>query len=417
MVDQTVEQDIVTSAAAKLFAAMNWLVPIPHGASPQERRSYQIAAIGLPFGLLVHILFFFLFAYWRIPALALFNILSVLIWALSLLVIRNNRLNLAFALVAIELAIHQMLVVYFVGWGMGLQYFLIVGMVTIALTSWPFWIRAAATPFFTGSFIFLYFYARDNAPQVVINSTQLDISYTLFTSIIFLLVASFIFYGVGTADQLEVQLEKEHDKSETLLNNILPEAISARLKTSKDTIADHCEGASILFADVVDFTPMSAKMTPTELVELLNDVFSDFDMLTEKYGLEKIKTIGDCYMVASGVPQPRADHAQVLTNMALDLQERVNNHNYNGHKLAFRIGLNSGPVVAGVIGRKKFIYDLWGDAVNTASRMESHGSNGHIQITRATYDLIKDDFICEPRGTVDVKGKGEMDVWYVTGVK
>lgn len=205
------------------------------------------------------------------------------------------------------------------------------------------------------------------------------------------------------------------EKSETLLLNILPKEIVGILKSQPRTIADHFEGASVLFADIVNFTPLSATMTPKELVELLNKVFSYFDLLVEKYGLEKIKTIGDCYMVASGVPRPRPDHAQVLTRMALEMRDYVSQHEFQGHKLTFRIGLNSGPMVAGVIGRKKFIYDLWGDAVNTASRMESHGHEGIIQITRATYELIKDDFACEPRGTVNVKGKGEMEVWFVRG--
>jgi len=206
------------------------------------------------------------------------------------------------------------------------------------------------------------------------------------------------------------------EKSETLLLNILPKEIVAILRDEPRTIADHFDGASILFADVVNFTPMSATMTPTELVELLNEVFSNFDLLVEKYGLEKIKTIGDCYMVASGVPRPRQDHAQALTALAIDMRDYVDRNEYEGHKLTFRIGINSGPVVAGVIGRKKFIYDLWGDAVNTASRMESQGHSGIIQITRATYELIKNDFACEPQGTVNVKGKGEMEVWYVTGL-
>ena len=182
------------------------------------------------------------------------------------------------------------------------------------------------------------------------------------------------------------------------------------LRNEPQTIADHLEGASILFADVVDFTPMSASMTPIELVEVLNEVFSRFDLLVDKYGLEKIKTIGDRYMVTSGVPRPRHDHAQ-----ALDMRDHVERSEYGGRKLAFRIGINSGPVVAGVIGRKKFIYDLWGDAVNTASRMESHGHSSIIQNTRATHELIRDVFTCEPQGTVNIKGKGEIRVWYVTG--
>jgi guanylate cyclase len=222
------------------------------------------------------------------------------------------------------------------------------------------------------------------------------------------LIFFMVFYFVGQKNMFQ-------EKSEALLLNILPKEIVAILKNKPQTIADHFEGVSILFADVVNFTPLSATMKPTELVELLDEVFSHFDMLVEKYGLEKIKTIGDCYMVASGVPRPRDDHAQALIAMALELREYVSQHEFRGRKLTFRIGLNSGPVVAGVIGRKKFIYDMWGDAVNTASRMESHGEGGKIQITRAMYELVKNDFVCEPRGTVNVKGKGEVEVWFVTG--
>ena len=216
-----------------------------------------------------------------------------------------------------------------------------------------------------------------------------------------------------TLDSLRI----EQEKAENLLLNILPKDIAELLKNKPDSIAQQYSEASILFADVVNFTPMSSQMTPIELVELLNQVFSQFDGLVEKYDLEKIKTIGDCYMVASGVPRPRQDHAQVITCLALDMQEIVRQSDYFGRKLTFRIGINSGPVVAGVIGRKKFIYDLWGDAVNTASRMESNGTGGLVQITQETYNLINDDFVCEPRGVINVKGKGELPVWFVRGRK
>jgi guanylate cyclase len=225
------------------------------------------------------------------------------------------------------------------------------------------------------------------------------------------------FFVLVSVQFFVIQRNQYQERSDNLLLNVLPREIADILRNENRVIADQFDGASILFADVVNFTPMSAAMTPTELVNLLNEVFSHFDTLVEKYGLEKIKTIGDCYMVASGVPRPRSDHAQVLTQMALEMQDYVNTREVMGRKIAFRIGINSGAVVAGVIGRKKFIYDLWGDAVNTASRMESHGSSGVIQITRATRDLIKNNFVCEPRGTVNVKGKGEMDVWSVTGAK
>ena len=220
--------------------------------------------------------------------------------------------------------------------------------------------------------------------------------------IVFFMVA----YFVGQKNAFQ-------ERSEALLLNILPKEIAAILRAEPRTIADRYEGASILFADVVDFTPLSARMAPTAMVEMLDEVFSAFDALVEKYDVEKIKTIGDCYMAAAGVPRPRGDHAQVLARLALEMQETVRGRAFGGCRLIFRIGINSGPVVAGVIGRKKFIYDLWGDAVNTASRMESHGSAGAVQITRATYELIRDEFLCEPRGTVNVKGKGEMEVWHV----
>jgi guanylate cyclase len=214
-----------------------------------------------------------------------------------------------------------------------------------------------------------------------------------------------------------VQRDQYQERSDSLLLNILPREIADILRNENRVVAEAFEGASILFADVVNFTPLSATMTPVELVNLLNEVFSHFDTLTEKHRLEKIKTIGDCYMVASGIPRPRADHAQAVTNMALDIVEYVKTHDFNGRKLAFRIGINSGPVVAGVIGQKKFAYDLWGDAVNTASRMESHGASNIIQVTRDTYELIKNDFACAAQKNITVKGKGEMEVWHVTGRK
>ncbi len=208
-------------------------------------------------------------------------------------------------------------------------------------------------------------------------------------------------------------LNIEKEKADLLLLNILPKDIADFLKIEQRVIADHFDAASILFADVVGFTKISATMNPMQLVEILDDVFTQFDSMVEKYGVEKIKTIGDCYMAASGIPRKRTDHAHALASMALDMQDYVSRNQFRGLPLTFRIGINSGPVIAGVIGRKKFIYDLWGDAVNVASRMESHGKAGEIQITRDTYDLIRQDFICEPAGIITIKGKGDMEVWHL----
>jgi guanylate cyclase len=172
-----------------------------------------------------------------------------------------------------------------------------------------------------------------------------------------------------------------------------------------------------LFADIVGFTPMTADLVPSEVVDLLNSIFSYFDSLTDKYGVEKIKTIGDCYMVAAGVPTEQANHAQILTRLAVEMREYVTARVFRGKRLSLRIGINSGPVVAGVIGHKMFSYDMWGDAVNTASRMESHGQPNAIQVTSSTYELIKDNFICQSQGRINIKGKGEMEVWHVVAAQ
>ena len=206
------------------------------------------------------------------------------------------------------------------------------------------------------------------------------------------------------------------ERAENLLLNVLPLPIAEKLKAEPQTIADQFTSASILFADVVDFTRRSEQLSAAEVVGMLDDLFSHFDMLAERYSVEKIKTIGDCYMVAAGVPLPRPDHARALALMGLEMVDAMRARDGVGHLgLELRVGINSGPVVAGVIGRKRFLYDLWGDAVNTASRMESHGTPGRIQITRATHDLIQGEFVCERRGKITVKGKGEMETWYLLG--
>jgi adenylate cyclase len=213
-----------------------------------------------------------------------------------------------------------------------------------------------------------------------------------------------------------VGLRSEQARAESLLLNILPRSIAERLKAEPQTIADQFSAASILFADVVDFTPRSENLAPAKVVGMLDELFGHFDVLAERYGLEKIKTIGDCYMVAAGVPTPRRDHARALALMALDMLEAMLPGKAVGDlNLELRVGINSGQVVAGVIGHKRFLYDLWGDAVNIASRMESHGTPGRIQITGATHELLKDEFACEPRGMVAIKGKGEMETWYLVG--
>ena len=208
------------------------------------------------------------------------------------------------------------------------------------------------------------------------------------------------------------RLSDERERAEGLLLNVLPAEVASELKETGATTARHYDGISVMFADIVGFTPMSAEMEPEEMVDQLNDVFTYFDELAERYGCEKIRTIGDNYMVASGLPTPREDHAQALCRMALDMLE----YSQSG-PLSFRLGINSGPAVAGVIGTRKFQYDVWGDTVNTASRMESHGEPGRIQVSDATYQLVEDTFATTPRGPIDVKGKGTMQTHWLDAAR
>jgi class 3 adenylate cyclase len=214
------------------------------------------------------------------------------------------------------------------------------------------------------------------------------------------------------------QLSEEQEKSEKLLLNILPQPIAHQLKEGQNSLAEGYPEATVLFADLVNFTKLSEKMPPSQLVQLLNEIFSEFDRLTEEHGLEKIKTIGDAYMVVGGLPEPRPDHAEAIAEMAIGMQREIALFNKRrGHDCGIRIGINTGPVIAGVIGTKKFIYDLWGDTVNVASRMESHGIAGGIQVTVSTYERLKHVYTFRSRGSINVKGKGEMVTYMLTGRK
>ncbi len=226
-----------------------------------------------------------------------------------------------------------------------------------------------------------------------------------------------VWFVLREIDRAETAMEMEYERSEQLLANILPASIAARLKDpAHDMIADRYDDASILFADIAGFTERASEIAPCDLVAFLDHVYSEFDLLVDRHGLEKIKTTGDAYMVVSGVPNPRADHAQALAALALDMAQAVARmRDPQGHGVGMRIGLASGPVVAGVVGSRRFFYDVWGDAVNVASRMESTDPTGRIQVPQNVYERLRDEFAFTERGDVDVKGKGVMHTWYLVG--
>jgi adenylate cyclase len=210
------------------------------------------------------------------------------------------------------------------------------------------------------------------------------------------------------------ELRVAMDQSERLLLNILPKKIAERLKANEGTIADRFDGVSVLFLDIVSFTPITSGMDPIHVIDFLSRIFDSFDSLMDKHGVEKIKTIGDCYLAVAGVPVADKDHAIKICAVALDMLAEVAIINQSlDFELKVRLGIHSGPVVAGVIGHRKFAYDIWGDTVNVASRMESHGEKNKIQISASTYELVKDHFICEERGVIDVKGKGQVKAYWL----
>lgn len=213
------------------------------------------------------------------------------------------------------------------------------------------------------------------------------------------------------------QIEYERERSETLIANMLPPSVADRLKNNEKTIADNYEDASVLFADIVGFTAISAQISPIDLVSMLDEIFFQFDEITHNFGLEKIKTIGDAYLVAGGLPDPLPDHLELMADLALKMLEVLKSFSVGETPLEMRMGLHCGPVVAGVIGRKKFIYDIWGDTVNVASRFSDLSIPGQVLVTGAVNQRLQDKFVLEDRGIVDVKGRGDMDTYILKGRK
>ncbi len=271
------------------------------------------------------------------------------------------------------------------------------------------------------SFVFLFFdiyFYFPNQPLLDAPEQLLMLFEASFNIGILSFFIGFSYYISTHYEQAENLLALEKQYSDTLLHNILPKSIVKGLKADPVIIADRVDATTILFADIVGFTKLSAKTSPDLMVTLLNQMFSIFDELSERYGLEKIKTIGDAYMVAGGLPIANNNHAQAVANLALDMRTQLIEFNQQQQQdFQIRIGIHTGTVIAGVIGIKKFVYDIWGDAVNTASRMESHGIAGEIQVSEATYLILKDEYDFKERGVIDVKGKGEMRVYLLQGKK
>ncbi|MCB1322703.1 MAG: adenylate/guanylate cyclase domain-containing protein [Leptospiraceae bacterium] len=322
--------------------------------------------------------------------------------------------------------IHLGLIVFWYGWSYGAYLFYPVMMalpfVIFTRRQKRLILPMAALALLMLVLMFSLFQFAGTTPIVIRPPAESELRSTIGTSVNLLLMSLAMIllmrYMRNVQFQAEDGLEFERRRSDELLLNVLPAPIAERLKKGEQPIADHFDAVTILFADIVGFTELAAKKSAGELVELLNEIFSGFDELADQYELEKIKTIGDCFMAVAGLPRLRDDHALAAVRMASamrDLMEVIRSR--KGIELQIRIGVHSGPVVAGVIGRRKFSYDLWGDAVNVASRMESSGESGRINLSEDTYRLVNVHCECEHRGKIYAKGKGELDMYFLNRIK
>lgn len=257
------------------------------------------------------------------------------------------------------------------------------------------------------------------APFIDVSPSFLRTMYIGMVIVSVAVIFCMVFYAFTLVRQAEEKLQKEYDYSERLLRSMMPDEIAAQLKRAPgQIIAERHEIVTVLFADIVGFTPRASQRDANEIVRFLNDIFIRFDDLADKYQVEKIKTLGDAFMVASGIPRAQFDHAERVANLALDMLDAVQAYSQKiGETVELRIGIHSGPAVAGVIGTHKPFYDVWGDTVNTAARLETHGTNGRIQVTDTTKVLLGEKFHFSARGEMDLKGKGSVNVWYLEGRK
>ncbi len=403
----------------RLDLIVDWYAATPPDLPAGEARIHTGAKIGYSVWMVVQAATAVVFLLLDQYVLAAYNGAGVLLTAFCFVSLLTGRPDIGFLIVNVQNIGGVILTTIYVGVAPGFFLLALIGLIYCTLAEWVSrrtqWILMAAC---AASFLGMLLYGLTVAPLAPLPLTWVMIFAAfnaLATAGLLLMVA--LTYR-QTVDRAEAALEAEYAKSEALLHNIMPPAVAERLKQNPDVIVDSHKTVTILFADIVGFTDMAGRATPEALITLLNKTFSRFDALVDEMNLEKIKTIGDAYMVVAGLPAARDDHAEAIARLALAMvaaTTEVSREMEEGVQI--RIGIHTGPVVAGVIGQKKFAYDLWGDTVNIAARMESHGEAGRIQITADTASYLEEQFDVEPRGEIEVKGKGMMTVFFLNGEK
>jgi adenylate cyclase len=350
---------------------------------------------------------------WRI---ALINFVTAAIFVMTPFLHRFGELVAPLTLI-FTAYVSLSVVCWTVGTGSGLQLYFLVAATVVVLVLGTERIVLAATLVAVGAAIVITLQFLVPVDTGVQPQWAVRVGFVVSTISACVMIIATVWYALREIARAEDSMEQEYERSESLLGNILPASIAARLKSpSTDVIADKYDEASILFADIAGFTKRASETSPAELVQFLNRLYTEFDRLVDQHGLEKIKSNGDSYMVVSGVPHPRPDHVEALACLALDMADAAASlKDPLGRAVPLRIGLSAGPVVAGVVGARRFFYDVWGDAVNVAARMESTDIEGRIQVPQAIFERLEHDFVFEERGDVDVKGKGVMHTWYLVG--
>lgn len=404
----------------KIVESILTRIKLPQNITEKERRYYYIGLLTSLFPLFFHLGLTIFFWLVDVKILAAANILSVAVYVYTLYsVLAWGKYLRAIIIGAIEVLVLQFIFVVGLGWNAGFQYYLVAYILAIGLL--PPQRRFIIVTFellYGLTYFLLDVFLKQNTPIFPLDPVYIVALNTVNVLIFLSLLTLGMIYFIWTVLYAEDKAEAEYQRAESLLLNILPASVAQRLKDGATTIADTFDDVTVLFADLVGFTKMSAHLEARETVNVMNRVFTLFDEIAERYQLEKIKTIGDSYMVVAGAPDPCKDHAERVVRFALDAVRALDVLDQELELgLRIRIGVNSGPAVGGVIGKKKFIYDLWGVAVNLASRMESHGIPGQIQVGEATYQILKDAFLFEDRGLIEVKGIGPVRAYILRDVR
>jgi adenylate cyclase len=411
-------------SAWRLPNAVWWVARIgTAGYPPRLRRRLAVTNIISAMVSLMTIPYILLYAlydwYGLLPAIIAFSP-QIILYALAPFFHRFGPTSAALYLCCIWLIFGIGYCMFF-GRESGLQFYFLAGAAASLLVFGPERLILSACVTIVALIAFLVTETVFVAPLgfIRVEPIFLDTLYYLTVPFAFLLIFTTSYFAFKEASQAELALESEYEFSERLLQNILPRAVAIRLRDHRtQLVADQIPSATILFADIVNFTPRAARWQPQQVIAFLGRVFSQFDAIASAHGLEKIKTIGDAYMVAGGLPEPKPDHEAAVARMALDLLDCCRQISQQvGEPVEVRIGLDTGPVVAGVLGPNKLLYDVWGDTVNTAAHMESHGVAGRIQVADCLKKRLEDRFDFELRGDIEVKGKGAMRVWFLTGAK